>query len=60
METLLTGIEDYELLEAVRAKDATEARRLAKLAIASFKSNVRDPAQFRKIEVQLLRAASPE
>lgn len=48
------------LMTLIQANDATEARRLAKLAIASFKSNVWDPAQFRKIEVQLLEAASPE
>lgn len=58
METLLAGIEDYELLKGLNAKNATEAQRLAGLAIASFTAYVRDSAQFRKIEVQLLRAAS--
>jgi hypothetical protein len=58
METLLAGIEDYELLERLKAKNASEARHLGKLAITSFTDYVRDVAQFRKIEMQLLRAAS--
>lgn len=56
METLLAGIEDYELLEGLNSKNAFEAQRLARLAITSFTTYVRDPAQFRNIERQLLRA----
>jgi hypothetical protein len=59
METLLAGIEDYELLEAVNTRNAREAQGLAKLAIASFTTYVRDPVQFQNIERQLLRATSP-
>lgn len=58
METFLTGIEDYDLLKELQTKDPAEAHRLARLAIQSFTSYVRDPAQFRKIEMQLLTAAS--
>jgi hypothetical protein len=60
METLLAGIEDYELLEALKTKNAEAAARLVKAAISSFTDYVRDPAQFRKIELQLLRAASSD
>lgn len=58
METFLTGIEDYELLAVLKRKNASEADSLVHRAVPSFTGYLRDPAQFRKIELQLLTAAS--
>lgn len=58
METFLTGIEDYELLKELSARNASQANTLAKSAMSSFTDYVRKPAAFRKIELQLLKAAS--
>lgn len=58
METFLAGIEDYELLVALKAKDPAEAASLAQQVIPSFTGYMRDPAQFGKIELQLLKALS--
>jgi Glycoside hydrolase 123, catalytic domain/Glycoside hydrolase 123 N-terminal domain len=58
METFLAGIEDYELLHQLKTSNPAEASRLASSAIASFTDYVRDPAAFRKIESELLTAAS--
>jgi hypothetical protein len=56
LETMLEGIEDYEMLQALKAKDPAEAQRLGEQAIAGFTDYVRDPAQFRVIEKELLEA----
>jgi len=58
METFLAGIEDYELLQQLKASNPAEANRLASTAISSFTDYVRDAAAFRKIESDLLTAAS--
>jgi Glycoside hydrolase 123, catalytic domain/Glycoside hydrolase 123 N-terminal domain len=58
METFLAGIEDYELLQQLKASNSAEASRLATSAISSFTEYVRDAAAFRKIESELLAAAS--
>jgi hypothetical protein len=58
METFLAGIEDYELLRQLKTSNPTEADRLAKDAISSFTDYVRDPGAFRRIETDLLAAAS--
>ncbi|TAM79212.1 MAG: DUF4091 domain-containing protein [Acidobacteria bacterium] len=58
METFLAGIEDYELLQQLKASNPAEASRLATSAISSFTDYVRDVAAFRKIESELLAAAS--
>lgn len=57
MENFLAGIEDYELLKALQKTDAGQAARLAQQAINSFTDYVRTPGAFRKIELQLLKAA---
>jgi Glycoside hydrolase 123, catalytic domain/Glycoside hydrolase 123 N-terminal domain len=57
METFLAGIEDYELLQQLKAANPAEASRLASGAISSFTDYVRDAAAFRKIESELLAAA---
>lgn len=58
METFLAGIEDYELLKELSARNRPEANRLAQSAISSFTSYVREPGPFRNIEIQLLEALS--
>jgi hypothetical protein len=58
METFLAGIEDYELLQQLKASNSAEASRLATSAISSFTDYVRDAAAFRKIESELLAADS--
>ena len=56
LETMLEGIEDYELLTALKAKDPAAAENLAKKAVAGLTDYVRDPEQFRAIERELLQA----
>jgi hypothetical protein len=53
---MLEGIEDYELLLALKARNPVEAARLGKAAIASFTDYVRDPAAFRQLQRELLEA----
>ena len=58
LEAMLEGIEDYELLLALKARNPVEANRLGKAAIASFTDYVRDPAAFRQLQRELLEALS--
>ncbi len=57
-EEMLSGIEDYEMLMALRARDAAAADRIAASAISSFTEYVRDVAAFRGLEQHLLDALS--
>lgn len=56
LEAMRAGIEDYELLRALRDKNPAEASRLANEAITSLTNYVREPEQFRNIERELLEA----
>lgn len=58
LEAMREGIEDFEMLRALNAKNPVEAERLSRAAIAAFTDYVRDPATFRKIERNLLEALS--
>jgi hypothetical protein len=58
METMREGIEDYELLRALKAKNPAQAERLAAAAVSSPTDYVHDPVAFRKIERSLLQALS--
>jgi hypothetical protein len=58
LETMREGIEDYELLRMLQQKNPAAAEQLSLAAIKSFTEYVRDPAKFREVERQLLRAAS--
>ncbi|HZT69941.1 MAG TPA: DUF4091 domain-containing protein [Terriglobia bacterium] len=58
METFLAGIEDYELLHQLQAKNPDEAVRLANKVITSFTEYIRDPMAFRQIESELLASSS--
>jgi hypothetical protein len=55
-EVMREGIEDYELLRLLKAKNPAEANRLAEAAIVSFTEYVRDPVAFRKLQRELLEA----
>jgi hypothetical protein len=57
-ETMRAGIEDYEMLEALKARDPAAANAIAASAISSFTEYVRDAVTFRKIEQRLLEALS--
>ncbi len=57
-EAMLEGIEDYELLRALERRDATTARSLASRMVRTLTDYVRDPNEFRKLQVELLEAAS--
>jgi len=56
LETMLQGIEDYEMLEALRSGDPAAANRLATEAVTGLTDYVRDPEKFRAIECELLEA----
>jgi hypothetical protein len=58
LEAMREGVEDYELLRALKAKNPAAAEQLSQAAITSFTEYVRDPAAFRKIERKLLQALS--
>jgi len=58
LEAMRDGIEDYELLTALAARDPARAKRLAAAAIPHINDYVRAPAAFRKIRRQLLEACS--
>ena len=54
LEAMREGIEDYELLVRLAAKNPEKARELAAEAIPHVNDYVRDPAAFRKIQSRLL------
>jgi hypothetical protein len=56
LEAMREGIEDYELLRALGERDASRARALAEKAIPHINDYVRNTAEFRKLERQLLEA----
>jgi hypothetical protein len=56
LEAMREGIEDYELLRALGVRDASRARALAEKAIPHINDYVRNTAEFRKLERQLLEA----
>jgi hypothetical protein len=58
LETMLQGIEDYELLRLLAASRPSEAQRIADSAVSSFTEYVRDPVSFRNIERSLLEELS--
>lgn len=58
LEAMREGIEDYELLHILKEKEPAEADRLSQAAISSFTEYIRSPAEFRRIERQLLEALS--
>ncbi|MCW5981628.1 MAG: DUF4091 domain-containing protein [Bryobacteraceae bacterium] len=56
LEAMREGIEDYELLTALEAKDAAKARELARRAIPNINDYVRNVKEFRTIRRELLEA----
>jgi hypothetical protein len=56
LEAMREGIEDYELLHALAAKNPDGAMRLALQAMPGFTDYVRDVPSFRKLQAELLAA----
>ncbi len=56
LEAMREGIEDYELLAALAARDPDQAKELAAAAIPHFNDYVRAPGQFRQLHRRLLEA----
>jgi hypothetical protein len=56
LEAMREGIEDYELLRALAAKDPEKARALARKAIPELTDYVRDVSVFRSLQRELLAA----
>ena len=54
LEQMREGIEDFGLLNELSKKDPGRAAKLASEMVKSFVDYVRDPAQFRRIQQQLL------
>jgi hypothetical protein len=57
-EAMREGIEDYEMLRSLEARDHAAAEEICASAVSSFTEYVRDPAAFRSIEQRLLDALS--
>ena len=57
LEAMREGIEDYELLRALAAKDPAKAQELARKAIAGPTEYMRDVAAFRRLQADLLSEA---
>ena len=57
-EAMREGVEDYEMLRALQARDPAAAEEIAASAVSSFTDYVRDAAAFRTIEQRLLDALS--
>jgi hypothetical protein len=58
LEAMRAGIEDYEMLRALAARDRATADAIASEAVPSFTDYVRDPADFRRTEARLIGALS--
>lgn len=59
LEAMREGIEDYELLVALAKTDPGKAKRLAREAIPNINDYVRDVAEFRRLQAQLLGVEAP-
>ncbi len=57
LEAMMEGIEDYELLTDLAAKDPAAADKLAKEAIPNIVDYIRKPAEFRKLQKSLISMA---
>jgi hypothetical protein len=55
-ETMRDGVEDYELLQVLAARDAEKAETLARAVVASFTDYMRDVSAFRNVRRELLEA----
>ncbi len=55
-EAMRDGIEDYELLTVLAARDREQAERIAKTVVSTFTDYVRDVTKFRQARLELLEA----
>ena len=58
LEAMAAGIEDYELLRLVEAKDKDPAERIVHSCLRSFSDADEDPTRFSETHRRLLEAAS--
>lgn len=58
LEAMREGIEDYELLSSLAQRDPEKAQALARDAIGGMTEYIRDVPSFRRLQAQLLAAAS--
>ena len=58
LEAMREGIEDYELLNSLSQRDPAKAQSLAQAAIGGMTEYVRDVPAFRRLQAELLTAAS--
>jgi hypothetical protein len=58
LEAMRSGIEDYEMLRALKEHNPAAAEQIAASAVTSFTNYVHDAATFRRIEWRLLEALS--
>ena len=58
-EAMREGIEDYGLLQQLQSKNPQAAQSIATRMIHSFTDYVRDPAEFRKLQLELLQQLAP-
>ena len=56
-EAMREGIEDYELLHALAAKDPEKARQIARKAVPGLTDYLRGVSEFRRVQAELLDAA---
>jgi Glycoside hydrolase 123, catalytic domain len=56
LEAMREGIEDYELLRALAAKNPEKAKQIAHTAIPQLTDYVRDVPAFRRLEAELLKS----
>ncbi len=54
-EMMTEGIEDYELLQALKEKDPDTAQSLVSRVIRTSTDYVRNPVEFRKLQMELLK-----
>ena len=59
LETMRDGIEDYELLQTLAARNPDKARQLARKAIPEVTGYIRDVATFRSLQAELFAALDP-
>src|SRR5262249_27825675 len=59
LEAMREGIEDYELLQQLQSKKPQTAQDIASRMIRSFTEYVRDPAEFRQLQLELLQQLAP-
>ena len=56
LEALRDGVEDYELLILLKAKNLKKAREICDSVVRSLTDYILDPSEFRKARLKLIQA----